>query len=285
VTVALPFASIVITAYNAERFIGACVTAALAQTYPNFEVIVVDDGSIDGTALICQTIPDPRLRYLSRGRIGRQRALNVGISAAMGDYIAINDADDLSFPHRLEYTIDFLGNHSDVAYVGSGYAETDVFLASVPRRIIAEAATPPAALCTWPSRTALFRRNLFLHSTMVYPKSTWQRIGCYDEGLTNNEDYDFYLRAMQFGKAALLPGRTVLRYTNSNSFFKQKSKAEYLQALRFIKRRAHRLLDLPRWLRWYQPVWEVGFHATQHCPSLLRIVNAVRKLINPRSVL
>jgi len=283
-TIPPPSVSVVITAYNAERFIGACVRAALTQNYANFEVLVVDDGSTDGTAQICKSTADPRLRYLSWGRLGRPRALNAAVAAARGDYIAINDADDLSFPHRLAYTIDFLCTHPGVAFVGTRFAATDVFLDSVPPQIPAAAAAALAAPAAWPSRTALFQRNFFNNSTLVYPKSTWLRVGGYDEGLSNSEDYDFYLRAMQCGPAALLPGQTILWYTNPHGFFKNKSHAEHLQALRLIKRRAHILLALPRWLRWHQACWEVGLRARRRWPVLLRAANAIRRLAEPKAI-
>ncbi len=72
--------SIVITVYNGERYIGACIKAALEQTYPNFEVLVVDDGSTDGTARICRSVTDLRFRYVSWGRLGLPKSLNAGIA-------------------------------------------------------------------------------------------------------------------------------------------------------------------------------------------------------------
>src|SRR5262245_3813558 len=110
-----PLVSIVITAYNAERYIGACIQAALAQNYPNFEVLVVDDGSTDTTAKICSSVSDSRFHYMTWGRLGRPKALNAGVAAAKGDYIAINDADDLSLPHRLQYSMDFVQQHPYIA--------------------------------------------------------------------------------------------------------------------------------------------------------------------------
>src|SRR5262249_25775831 len=127
-----PQVSIVITAYNAERYIGACINAALGQTYPNFEVLVVDDGSTDNTADICRAVTDPRFRYLTWGRAGRPKALNAGIAAAKGEYIAINDADDLSFPYRLQCAMEFYQRHPDVAIIGTAYYETDHFLSRIP---------------------------------------------------------------------------------------------------------------------------------------------------------
>lgn len=272
-----PMVSVVITAYNAERFIGGSIRAALAQNYHNFEVIVVDDGSTDGTASLCRAVSDPRFRYLTWGRLGRPKALNAGIAEANGAYIAINDADDLCLPHRLRCSMDFMHAHPELAYLGTRFATTKHFHDTIPDHVLVEASRGDAGTPVWPSRIELFRRNLFNNSTLLYPRSTWERIGGYDEQLTNSEDYDFYLRALQCGPAALLPCCTVLWYTNPNGFFKQKSQREYLRTLRCIKRRAHRLLRLPLWLRWYHPLWEVGFHATQRFPAMLSIADGMRK--------
>jgi len=266
-----PAASIVITAYNAEHFIGASVRAALSQTCESIEVVVLDDGSSDRTGDICRAIDDPRLRYLRRPRIGRCRALNEAVTAARGTYIAINDADDLSFPHRVQYTLDFLRSHPEVAFAGTGFVVTEVFRDSITHAGTSLHSDHGPATTVWPSKQAVYRQNLFINSTLMYPKSIWQRIGGYDEGLTNSEDYDFQLRAMQFGQAALLPEKTVLWYTNPHGFFKQKSKREHQRTIGSIKRRAHRLLGLPLWLKLYHPAWLVA----QRYPRIAEAINRV----------
>jgi glycosyltransferase involved in cell wall biosynthesis len=272
-----PGVSIVFTVYNSERYIMASVQAALSQDYPNFEVIVLDDGSIDKTEEICRSIRDTRLRYIKRERLGRQRALNEAISVASGEFIAINDADDLSFPHRLRYSLDFFSKHQNVAYLGTAFARTSRFFERLPENIGKESESQNDILPVWPSRIQVFQRNPFNNSTLVFPKSTWKLIGGYDESLSLNEDYDFYLRAMQVGQAVLLPRRTVLWYTNPEGIFKQRSISDYLDSLTVIKKRAFNLLRLPLWMKPYYPIWRCYFKILQYLKKFHYSVNMGKK--------
>ena len=274
-----PAVSVIIATYNAGPLLAHALDALAAQSLPpqSIEIIVVDDGSTDGTELKCGAIEDPRVHYVNKGRIGRQRALNAGIAFTNAEFIAINDADDLSLPHRLRYSMELFRNNEQAALVGTGFSTTTEFVESIPEAVLAGSLSEDHAPVYWPSRITLYRRNVFTHSTVMFPKRTWERIGGYDESLTLSEDYDFYLRAMQCGPVALLPGRTVHWYTNPNGVFKQRSHQENLEVLRFIKRRAHGLLRLPGWLRLYQPLWEMGFHVTSSYPALLDVAKGLRR--------
>ncbi len=243
----LPSVSIIITAYNAERFIRTTVSAALNQDYPNYEVIVLDDGSEDRTETICKSLTDPRLRYIKSPHIGRSQALNTGVHLATGDYIAINDADDLSLPNRLTCTIPILLRHPEAAMVATAYTTTSVFQEDLPSVLVSGGKEP--TVVQWLDPIRLYRGNSLVHSTVVFPKSVWRSAGGYDDQLEMCVDYDFFLRIMQFGKIALIPESTVLFFKNPATFFKRKSHREYLTALFTIKRRAHRLLALPTWTR------------------------------------
>jgi hypothetical protein len=172
--------------------------------------------------------------------------------------------------------MNFLGQHKEAAFLGTSFAETDVFLESVPPAVLDAAATSMVrGRAVWPSRSAVYRKNLFNNSTLVDPKTTWSAIGGYDEGLSLCEDYDFYLRAMQRGPAALLPGHTVLWYTNPGGFFKQKGMREYLAAMSAIKQRARRVLGLPWWMRFYHPLW-VRVYTARRWYSSLKAGRALR---------
>jgi len=259
----MPMVSIVMTAYNAERFIKASVFAALAQDYPNFEVVVVDDGSTDRTAAICESIDNPHLRFYRAARIGRSRALNKAVELARGEYIANNDADDLSFDYRLNYVMSFARSQADIAFIGTPAVPTPIFVnhvtaASLPS---AESSEEIQEKVVWPSRITVYRRNLFNHSTLVYPKTVWRLMGGYDEGLDMCEDYDFYLRAMQFGRAAILPKPTILWLRESGGYFRKKSMSDYLKTMTVIKRRAYHLLNLPVWMWPYHAIWTQVYKA------------------------
>ena len=248
-----PEISILMAVYNGAPFIGASIAAALAQDHPNFEVVVLDDGSSDETERICRTINDPKFRYIRKERRGFPNALNEGIFAAKGKYIAVNDADDLSLPHRLKYVLDFFKTHEDVALLATAYTKVAAF-----RQTISEETRSPLeeqnGSPVWIHPARLYRGNPFVHSTLVFPKSVWKSAGKYDEKLSMCVDYDFALRAAEFGRIAWLPGQTVQWYTNPTSFFKKKSTQEYRNTLAFIKRRARRLLNLPVWIRLYDMV-------------------------------
>lgn len=111
--------SVVIPAYNAERFVAEAVRSALRQTYSPVEVIVVDDGSTDGTPQVLDRAADERLRVLRQPNSGVGRARNRGIEAARGGYIALLDADDLWLPDKLERQVAALEEHPQWVAVGS----------------------------------------------------------------------------------------------------------------------------------------------------------------------
>lgn len=108
-----PLVSIIIPAFNAEKYIKETIKSALSQTYKNIEVIIVDDGSKDKTKNIVQSIQDPRLNYFYQNNKGQSAARNAGIKIAKGEYIAFLDADDLFLPKKIEKQVNFLEDNPD----------------------------------------------------------------------------------------------------------------------------------------------------------------------------
>src|SRR5712664_3536185 len=112
--------SVLMPAYNAERFIESTVKSVLGQTFENFEFLVVDDCSIDSTAQILSNIKDPRVRVLRNEKnLGIVGSLNRAALEARGHYIARIDADDLCFPTRFAKQIHFLDRNPDIRLLGT----------------------------------------------------------------------------------------------------------------------------------------------------------------------
>lgn len=115
-----PLVSVIMAAYNAEKTIGPAIRSILNQTYQNLELIIVDDASRDRTVEVVQSFSDPRLKLI-RNKVNLKQGLarNIAIDHAQGEFIAVNDADDLSMPTRLEKQVKFLRSHPEVDVVGS----------------------------------------------------------------------------------------------------------------------------------------------------------------------
>jgi glycosyltransferase involved in cell wall biosynthesis len=114
-----PAISILLPAWNAEHTLGVALCSLLAQTWVDFEVLVLDDGSTDRTVAIAKSMSDPRVKVIVDGqRLGLARRLNMGIDLAAGRYIARMDADDVSFPERLAKQVAYLDQHPEVDLVG-----------------------------------------------------------------------------------------------------------------------------------------------------------------------
>ena len=94
--------SVLMSVYNGQRYLGAAIDSILAQTFQEFEFIIVDDGSTDNTESLIRAYSDSRIRLISKPNTGLADSLNVGLEAAKGTWIARIDADDISEPQRLE---------------------------------------------------------------------------------------------------------------------------------------------------------------------------------------
>lgn len=127
-----PFFSIIIPAYNLENYIAATLQSVLVQTFQDFEIIIVDDGSSDETVSIIQSFHDPRIRLVSQVNGGVSRARNAGMKKAMGAYIAFLDGDDYWYPEHLELAADFFNRHPEILAYANRYMRDE--LEAIPPR-------------------------------------------------------------------------------------------------------------------------------------------------------
>lgn len=203
--------SVLLPAYNAERFILASVQSVLAQTFEDFELLVVDDGSTDRTREILGGIDDPRLRVLENGRnLGVTGSLNRALAAAKGRLVARLDADDLCTPTRFARQKAFLDEHGRAVLVGTAMS---VLVGGKVRFSRAPAPADPAVL-----RWMLHVGNPVGHPSVMFRADAVQRMGRYlDEEVRCAEDFDFSHRMLAQGELHVLPDHlTIYRHHDRN---------------------------------------------------------------------
>ena len=193
-----PTVSVVMSVHNGEAYLAPAIESILAQTYRDFELVVIDDGSSDTTPeIIHQYTSDARVRVITQENAGLVAALNRGVSAARSELLARMDADDLSLPERLERQVAFLDAHPEVALVGSCYRTIDE-----KGRALTEFIAPSLNhdLCR-----KLYICNPFPHGGIMMRRVAFERAGRYRACYTTTEDYDLWRRMVGRAHIANLP--------------------------------------------------------------------------------
>lgn len=194
--------SVLLSVYNGERYLAAALDSILSQSLTDWEFVIVDDGSTDGSADIIREYSrgDRRIVHLeSVGNQGLIRALNRGIAACSGEYLARQDADDVSEPARLEVQAAFLSAHPGHVLVGSRFDEIDE-----EGRVLGAQRVPFFQTDSEIQRHK-YRKNPFAHSSVMIRKEVVIAVGGYREQSRHAEDYDLWLRILKRGKGHNLP--------------------------------------------------------------------------------
>ncbi len=210
-----PLVSVIIPAFNAERFLRQTLDSVLAQTYRNLEVIVVDDGSTDGTAALLVSYGN-RVRYQYQENSGScSKPRNAGFAVSSGELIAFIDADDLMAPERIAREVEAFVNHPDVGLVFTNYQDFGDVAPPVcghfekfPRlKALLErhgAPADPLILDSTGSTDLLLTENFGSSSPMVR-RSVLDALGGYDQAFTPSDDFDFTYRVSSARTIALIP--------------------------------------------------------------------------------
>ncbi len=245
-----PTVSVVMSVYNDACFLRESVLSILNQTYSEFEFIIIDDGSTDDTPRVLGSFQDSRLRVVRQENRGLAAALNHGLSLAQGEYIARQDADDVSMAERLSQQVRFLDGTPDVALVGSAAVGVN---ASGKRIRIYRFPEGHEQLREWLTE----RRSCFVHSSLMYRREAALSCGGYDEHYRMAEDYDFLLRISEQFEVANLPLALVqLRIREDSMQGRCRERGEYPLFARYVaslRERRHAQASRPEW------VWGVLF--------------------------
>jgi glycosyltransferase involved in cell wall biosynthesis len=197
----MPKVSVIVPTYNRAHFLAEAIQSVLDQTFQDFEVMVVDDGSTDNTKEVVDRFQDPRIKYIYRRNRGLSAARNTGIKASIGEYIALLDSDDIWLPQNLELNVKLLDSRPDIALVCSDLYEFNNDTGATIRRL-------------WRNRSGRYWRELqdgtrqplteYLSGraslrivTVIMRRQVFDEAGYFDEALQAFEDFDMYVRIFQ----------------------------------------------------------------------------------------
>jgi glycosyltransferase involved in cell wall biosynthesis len=198
-----PFVSVVMPAYNGERFLRESLDSVLAQTYPNLEIVVVDDGSTDGTPGLLLSYEE-RLVVVTQQNEGVAKARNAGIHRAGGALIAFIDQDDLWAPTKIEKQVALLEEDERVGLVHTATAYFDNATQSF-RQPLCESCHPESAVGDCFERLLL--GNTLTQSSVMVRKTVLEEVGLFDPLSAKNscQDYDLWLRVARVCRFGYLP--------------------------------------------------------------------------------
>jgi glycosyltransferase involved in cell wall biosynthesis len=195
-----PRVSVLMSAYNAEKYIAEAIDSILNQTFSDFEFIVINDGSTDTTAEIVRSYTDPRIVFIDNAENqGLIAALNQGLDMCRGEYIARMDADDVSLPERFEKQIRFMDANPEIGVLGTDYCIFGAVKRTVKQKERIGCADILMGWHIW-HPSAMLRKSVFDKENLRYSPD-----------FAVSEDYELWSRAARYTKIANLP-EVLLRY-------------------------------------------------------------------------
>jgi glycosyltransferase involved in cell wall biosynthesis len=218
-----PRVSVIMSVYNERNYVRHAVDSILAQTWSDFEFLIIDDGSTDDTAGVICEYTDRRIRLVRQTNQGLERSLNRAILLAQGAYLARMDADDVCRPDRLALQVSFLDQRPSCGLVGSCCTvqwDGD----SVPKHT--RVPNTDRAI-----RKRIFRENPFVHSSVMVRRSILDQIGLYKPEYRWG-DYELWCRVLQVCEVANLPDELVARTIRRDGSYRVLKSLHYKENLR-----------------------------------------------------
>jgi glycosyltransferase involved in cell wall biosynthesis len=232
-----PAISVILPVHNGLPYLREAVESILGQSFPDFELLAIDDGSTDGSAVYLEALDDPRLRIFRRNHSGITPGLNFGLAQARADLIARMDADDIARPERLERQWHFMHDHPEVVLLGSRVQEIDG-----TGRLVGVVATLPEEHEAIVARFTQPRKmNPLVHPAVMFRREAALRCGGYREDFPVAEDSDLWRRLARIGRLHILAEPLLLLRKHDGNV----TRAKALQSLESMLRISvsHRIWD------------------------------------------
>jgi len=251
----MPKVSVIIPTYNRAQYLPQALDSVLAQTYQDFEVIIVDDGSTDNTREIIDNYiqryiyDSSKIRYFHQANKGAASARNAGIQQACGEYIAFLDSDDLWLPQKLVKSLDFICKHGFDWVCVASYRVFDMGCHENKK----EVRVPNDFLDQSKTRIDIFKNGIFFFprlplyvGAVMVRKYCFEKVGLFDEGYKIGEDFDMWFRFAEAGLGCGYLDEPLFIYrVNASSITQSKCVSGLEENLRLLKKHI-KLIKLPK---------------------------------------
>mgnify|MGYP001168775202 CR=1 FL=1 len=232
-----PLVSVILPTYNRVEYLPRSIESVLAQTYPHWELIIWDDGSIDQTAELVRSFSDGRIRYFYGPNHGVASARNQAIGCSVGEYIAFLDSDDEWLPEKLARQVAVLDRYPEIDALfadfvninlanrqeGIGFQQNAVSMKLLHRKLLED----QVYLIEGHFLEALLQANFIATDSMVLRKSILPAAGVFDAGLRHSEDFELWVRLGLSGAHFAFTDQVLLRRVKPAGSLSSPSVAAY----------------------------------------------------------
>lgn len=218
-----PLISVLMGVYNSQDCVLDSINSLLCQSYKNIEIIVVNDGSSDNTKAILNSIEDCRVKVIHQDNQGLTKSLNNALSQSNGEYIARQDADDISLYNRFETQIERLLDNENLKAIGSSTYLTNQY------GVITELYHYPQSYEQ--IKKAMPHYNPFVHGSMLIERSVLESVNGYDEGFRFVQDYDLWSRMYQTFEMVNIGRPLYVRFRGKNCSEITQDKSTYVHKI------------------------------------------------------
>lgn len=233
--------------YNHARFVEQAIRSALDQSFGDFELLIIDDGSTDGTPDIVRGVQDSRIRFTALDRnLGACTAVNMLLEQMTGDYYCLLSSDDIYLPHKLQAQLDFMESHPGHAACFSTCRVIDEAGRDVADSRVASAFKPVGG-SRFEFLHRLFHQNFLCHPSVMLRTSVLRKAGTFDERLRQLPDQDMWIRVAQHGEIHIMPEPTLLFRDHGGNTSRKTPASAFRTALeqRFILERYRDITGIP----------------------------------------
>jgi glycosyltransferase involved in cell wall biosynthesis len=268
------FVSVVICVHNAAPYLQKAIDSILRQTHEKFELLIINDGSTDGSREIALSFADKRIRVEDNpGNCGVVFSRNRGLELARAELVATQDADDISHPDRLRRQIDFMLEHPRVAVLGTAAQLIDAAGRQLPSEVLTRATRPQSI------RWLLMFETPVIHSSVMARRSiVWDQLRGYDARFAASEDFELFSRAAAQYEVANL-NEALVSYRSVPGSLSHRRKKEVVERVRAVLREnMKRYLEVDAPPDAFLDMW-VRMHNPHHYARTPRTGNVVKEML------